>query len=542
MASTMTGLTELQEQGLLGVSLATFLTLTYYRGGKALAWLVTNHRWIVVILFMMPLSLLVNFVFAMNNQYNFWYAHYFGTGFDEHKRRVKKVQDAILEWTAGDQKTKLCSSRPGWATMSLRVGNYKATSTKIPVTHLCNVVKLDTEKMTVFVEPMVTMGQITHTLNHLGFTLPVLPELDDLTVGGLCCGVGVETSSHKYGLFTHTVVAFEIVTAEGEIKRCTATENAELFRAIPWSHGTLGFLVGAEINIIKAKPWVRVEYEPIRDKEAAIKACAEAFDDTSIDFVEALVYSTNDWVLMKGHMVDAPEPGKVNAIGNYWKPWFFTHVQKFLDTGSAIEFIPLRDYYHRHTRSLFWEIQDIVTFGNHHIFRYLLGWAMPPNISIMKRLQTEELRKLYELHHVVQDMLIPISTLSDGMACMDKEFDVYPIWICPMRIFKEDSGFLHPTKSGEEMFVDVGVYGVPGCGTGRPGQTDFVAAPSCRRGEDFVRDAEGFQMLYADMYQTREEFREMFDHTLLDKMRAQSAMTRKAFPEVYDKVCKSART
>ena len=45
MASTMTGLTELQEQGLLGVSLATFLTLTYYRGGKALAWLVTNHRW-----------------------------------------------------------------------------------------------------------------------------------------------------------------------------------------------------------------------------------------------------------------------------------------------------------------------------------------------------------------------------------------------------------------------------------------------------------------------------------------------------------------
>ena len=28
--------------------------------------------------------------------------------------------------------------------------------------------------------------------------LAVLPELDDLTVGGLVCGVGVETSSHKY--------------------------------------------------------------------------------------------------------------------------------------------------------------------------------------------------------------------------------------------------------------------------------------------------------------------------------------------------------
>ena len=27
----------------------------------------------------------------------------------------------------------------------------------------------------------------------------MLPELDDLTVGGLVCGVGIESSSHKYG-------------------------------------------------------------------------------------------------------------------------------------------------------------------------------------------------------------------------------------------------------------------------------------------------------------------------------------------------------
>ena len=86
-------------------------------------------------------------------------------------------------------------------------------------------------------------------------------------------------------------------------------------------------------------------------------------------------------------MVDAPaDSARVNAIGNHWKPWFFKHVEEYLDKGSGIEYIPLRDYYHRHTRSLFWEIQDIVTFGNQAWFRYLFGWAMPPNISIMKRL------------------------------------------------------------------------------------------------------------------------------------------------------------
>ena len=57
-----------------------------------------------------------------------------------------------------------------------------------------------------------------------------------------------------------------------------------------------------------------------------------------------------------------------------------------------------------------------------------------------------------------------------------------------------------PTSSGEEMFVDVGIYGVPGSGSGKPGKTDYIAAPSSRRVEDFVRSVEGYQMLYADMY------------------------------------------
>jgi len=50
-----------------------------------------------------------------------------------------------------------------------------------------------------------------------------------------------------------------------------------------------------------------------------------------------------------------------------------------------------------------------------------------------------------------------------------------------------------------------------------------------------------FQMLYADSYLTREEFRQMFDHSLYDVMRKQLACDG-AFPEVYDKVNRSARS
>ena len=34
--------------------------------------------------------------------------------------------------------------------------------------------------------------------SRLGWTIPIVPELDDLTVGGLVMGTGIETSSHRW--------------------------------------------------------------------------------------------------------------------------------------------------------------------------------------------------------------------------------------------------------------------------------------------------------------------------------------------------------
>jgi delta24-sterol reductase len=50
------------------------------------------------------------------------------------------------------------------------------------------------------------------------------------------------------------------------------------------------------------------------------------------------------------------------------------------------------------------------------------------------------------------------------------------------------------------------------------------------------------QMMYADTYMTRGEFREMFDHALHDRMRRSLQYCDEAFPEVYDKVSKQSRT
>ena len=100
---------------------------------------------------------------------------------------------------------------------------------------LFDILELDTEALTVRVEPSVTMGRLSRFLIARGYCLQVVPELDELTVGGLINGYGVETSSHKYGLVADTATAYEVVLSSGEVVTATPdNEYADLFHAVPW--------------------------------------------------------------------------------------------------------------------------------------------------------------------------------------------------------------------------------------------------------------------------------------------------------------------
>lgn len=49
---------------------------------------------------------------------------------------------------------------------------------------------------------------------------------------------------------------------------------------------------------------------------------------------------------------------------------------------------------------------------------------MPPKISLLKLTQGETLRKLYEQHHVVQDMLVPMKCLSQAVHTFHSDIHV----------------------------------------------------------------------------------------------------------------------
>jgi len=492
------------------------------------AYIIINYRWVLVCFFLLPISLVYDLVYLARS----WFIFKLNSAPKKHDQRVKYVQKQVNKWREQGRQTPMCTARPGWQTMSFRQGKYKKTMFQVAV-NLIDILEIDTEKKTVRVESLVTMGQLSAALNQLGWTIPIVPELDDLTVGGLVMGTGIETSSHKYGLFQHICVSYELVLADGSVTTCSKEENSDLFYSIPWSYGTLGFLTAAEIQIVPAQQFVKLEYKPVHSLDEACRVFTEEVTKKEDNqFVEGIMFSLDQGVIMTANMVNSIEEEKLNVISQWYKPWFFKHVAQFLKKGSAVEYIPLRDYFHRHSRSIFWEIQDIIPFGNHPVFRYLFGWMVPPKVSLLKLTQGEVVKELYENNHFIQDMLVPLSTLKEAMHCFEKEVQIYPIWLCPFKL-PADPGMLRPLNNKEAMFVDIGTYGVPKV-------DNFHPAETTRRIEKFVRDVEGFQMLYADSYMTQSEFEGMFDHSLYHEMRRKYECQH-AFPIVYDKTSRKAR-
>jgi len=243
--------------------------------------------------------------------------------------------------------------------------------------------------------------------------------------------------------------------------------------------------------------------------------------------------------MMIGTMTDDASFWKTHRIGRFWGPWFYKHAATYFELGKQEEFIPLRDYYHRHTRSLFWEMSDIIPFGNNILFRLLFGWLVPPKVSFLKLTTPTKLHELHEKKHIVEDYLVPISRLKETLAVVDDLVTFYPLWLCPCRIPSTKlTGLVNPIDPNDDMYVDVGIYGTPEKCKDPLLEWDHIQVH--KKAEEFLRKIGGFQALYAQTYQNREEFQEMFNHKLYNEVRNKYNCV-DALPVVYDKVSRDAR-
>ncbi|THU69315.1 hypothetical protein C4D60_Mb08t13140 [Musa balbisiana] len=519
-----------------------------------------QFRWIIIVFVVLPLSCVIYFLSYLEER---------KTEKKPYKQRQKEHEENVHKVVKRLQQRNpfkdglVCTARKPYIVVGMRHVDYKrARHFEVDLSPFNNVLDVDRERMVVKVEPLVTMGQLSRITVPLNLALPVVSELNDLTVGGLINGYGIEGSSHIYGLFSDTLVSLEVVLADGKVVRATKdNEYSDLFYAIPWSQGTLGLLVSAEIKLIPVKEYMKLTYKPVR---GSLRELAKAYADSFApkggdpkkmpDFVESLIFTPTEGVFMTGAYASEEEAKRkgnvINRVGWWFKPWFYQHAETALKRGEFVEYIPTREYYHRHTRSLFWEMKLILPFGDQWWFRWLMGWMMPPKISLMKITQGEAIRKYYHDMHVIQDMLLPMHKVADALEFLHCEMEVYPIWLCPHRLFKlpvktmvyPEPGFELDPKQGDtsfaQMFADIGVYYAPG--PVLRGE-EFDGAEAVHRLEEWLIQNHGFQPQYSVSELSEDNFWRMFDRELYDHCRRKYKAIG-TFMDVYYKSKKGKKT
>lgn len=510
---------------------------------RIIRWMEDN-RGLILTVFGLPASFIFDIIMQVRN----WFQRTFLSSPNRHDERVRKIQAQVRQWNELPEANRpwMCTSRPNWMSLSTTFFNKDACH-KVPIP-LYDILSVDYEKLTVRCEPMVTVGDITRYLIPKGYTLAVTLEIADATVGGLAFGVGMTTYSHKVGLYQECIKAYEVVLGDGSVVRATRdNEYADLYHCLPWSHGTLGFLVGLELEIIPVKPYIHMQYIPVRGKKAycdrmrELSGANDAKADVP-DFLEATVYNRDEAVIMVGNFADVATPEqerRVNVVTKWYKPWFYKHVETFLTTGPGEEYIPLRDYLLRHNKSIFWVVESMIPFGNHPLFLLLLGWMLPPKPAFMKFTTTPVIRAMTFTKQVFQDIVLPINKLEEQIDVSEKLFDTWPILIYPCRIYNNARGQLRSPRNDQmvpdadyAMFNDLGVYGVP---QAVKDKKRFDAVKAMRAMEKYTQSVGGYPFLYADTFMTKEEFNQMFDLTNYEIVREKYSAT-KAFPHLYDKI------
>jgi FAD binding domain len=110
------------------------------------------------------------------------------------------------------------------------------------------VIEVDVDAATARVGAGVKWGELMTALDGTGL-VGLAGSTPDTTVVGLSVGGGMSWFGRAYGLASDSLVALEIVDANGELARVTAESDPDLFWAIRGGGGDFGIITAAEVAL-----------------------------------------------------------------------------------------------------------------------------------------------------------------------------------------------------------------------------------------------------------------------------------------------------
>jgi decaprenylphospho-beta-D-ribofuranose 2-oxidase len=128
-----------------------------------------------------------------------------------------------------------------------------AGGTVLDMTALTAIRTVDVRDGLVDCEAGVSLDTLMRVLLPLGWFVPVTPGTRQVTVGG-AIGADVHGKNHHVsGGFSRHVRSFELLTADGGIRRVTPEQDPELFWATAGGMGLTGVILSAQIRLLPVR-------------------------------------------------------------------------------------------------------------------------------------------------------------------------------------------------------------------------------------------------------------------------------------------------
>ena len=365
---------------------------------------------------------------------------------------------------------------------------------KLDLGNFNSIISLDTNRQLVRVGGKANLYSTIRQLNQLGYSLKVVPDMDHLTIGGLYGGIGGGATTFRHGAFYNTVHQIEVITGNGELVTANHKQNTDLFRLMPCSLGSLGYVLSFWLEIQPIPPYVYSETTHYRTFPEYLEAINQAVT-AEVDFLDGTIFSRTEFVLITGTMTrhrdhNLPLYGKSLDI-----PYYERVRQGY------------RGYYEYHDYIYRWDIDGYYSLDEpgttYHLARQkwfrqvffhhrLMGGTRLR--SIFKPLVSGFSDNQGQVKADVGDFMLPRDRATEFYRWYDAQIGLYPLYICPIT-FRRPSPFIQCGKDA----IDFGVgYGVS--------QSDMDSKQLLRRCMKKTYQLRGDMLKYVSIFNSPDEF------------------------------------
>ena len=428
---------------------------------------------------------------------------------------------------------------------------------------LTKVISVDPEARTADVQGMCTYEDLVDATLPFGLMPYVVPQLKTITLGGAVTGLGIEATSFARGLPHESVLEMDILTGTGEIvtARPGGSEREQAwYRGFPNSYGSLGDSVRLRIMLVPVAEFVAVRHVRFHDIAELTKAldsavANKAYAGEEADFIDGVVFSSDEMYLSFGRMVSAEEigpdvtPSRYDGIGDK-QAIYYRSLQH--STGVATDVLRIRDYLWRWDTDWFWcsrafgtQNPKVRRLWPQQLLRSSFYWkiiGLDHKYDLGNKIGA--LKGEGPRERVVQDVEVTIERLPDFISWFLREVPIEPLWLCPLRLLDTGDSTaagvgagegrpwpLYPLESGT-TYVNIGFW------SSAPIEPGTSESAWNVRIEEEVSTLGGHKSLYSDAFYDEATFAALYGGEHADRLKAEFDPDGR-FPTLYDKTVRA---